>query len=97
MARVNVDKMSLKQLVDLEAKLNSAIPAARERERAKVKQEMAVLAEKRGFSLRDLMGGYDNARVVHFFAMSFLVAFFVLHVVMVALVPRSLLLMIRGR
>jgi DNA-binding protein H-NS len=57
MARVNVDKMSLKQLVDLEAKLNSAIPAARERERAKVKQEMAVLAEKHGFSLRDLMGG----------------------------------------
>jgi thiosulfate reductase cytochrome b subunit len=47
--------------------------------------------------LRELMGGYDNARVVHFFAMSFLVAFFVLHVVMVALVPRSLLLMIRGR
>jgi thiosulfate reductase cytochrome b subunit len=47
--------------------------------------------------LRDLVGGYDNARVVHFFAMSFLVAFFVVHVVMVALVPRSLLLMIRGR
>lgn len=47
--------------------------------------------------LRDVMGGYDNARKVHFFAMSFLVAFFVLHVVMVALVPRSLLLMIRGR
>ena len=47
--------------------------------------------------LRTLMGGYDNARVVHFVAMSVLVAFFVLHVVMVALVPRSLLLMIRGR
>ncbi len=47
--------------------------------------------------LRTLMGGYDNARVVHFFAMSVLVAFFVVHVVMVALVPRSLLLMIRGR
>jgi thiosulfate reductase cytochrome b subunit len=29
--------------------------------------------------------------------MSVLVGFFVLHVVMVALVPRSLLLMIRGR
>ena len=27
--------------------------------------------------LRTLMGGYDDARVVHFFAMSFLVAFFV--------------------
>jgi thiosulfate reductase cytochrome b subunit len=47
--------------------------------------------------LRTLMGGYDNARVVHFFAMSILVAFFAVHVVMVALVPRSLLLMIRGR
>jgi thiosulfate reductase cytochrome b subunit len=47
--------------------------------------------------LRTLMGGYDNARVVHFAAMSVLVCFFVVHVVMVALVPRSLLLMIRGR
>jgi thiosulfate reductase cytochrome b subunit len=47
--------------------------------------------------LRTLMGGYDNARVVHFLAMGVLVAFFVVHVVMVALVPRSLLLMIRGR
>ena len=47
--------------------------------------------------LRTLMGGYDNARVVHFLAMSVLVTFFVVHVVMVALVPRSLLLMVRGR
>ena len=47
--------------------------------------------------LRDLMGGYDSARVVHFFAMCFRAAFFVLHVAMVALVPRSLVLMIRGR
>ena len=47
--------------------------------------------------LRTLMGGYDNARVVHFFGMSFLVVFFAVHLAMVALVPRSLLLMIRGR
>src|SRR5579863_8861819 len=47
--------------------------------------------------LRTVMGGYDNARVVHFVGMSVLVAFFVVHLVMVALVPRSLLLMIRGR
>ncbi|MBB5413183.1 MULTISPECIES: cytochrome b/b6 domain-containing protein [unclassified Paraburkholderia] len=47
--------------------------------------------------LRTLMGGYDNARVVHFMCMSILVAFFVIHVAMVALVPRSLLLMLRGR
>lgn len=47
--------------------------------------------------LRTLMGGFDNARVVHFFAMCVLVGFFIVHVVMVALVPRSLLTMIRGR
>jgi thiosulfate reductase cytochrome b subunit len=47
--------------------------------------------------LRELMGGFDNARVVHFVAMSGIVAFVVVHVVMVALVPRTLLLMIRGR
>jgi thiosulfate reductase cytochrome b subunit len=47
--------------------------------------------------LRTLMGGYDNARIVHFVAMSALVGFFVVHVAMVALVPRSLLTMIRGR
>ncbi|MGF6640683.1 cytochrome b/b6 domain-containing protein [Paraburkholderia sp. MM6662-R1] len=47
--------------------------------------------------LRTLMGGYDNARVVHFMCMSVLVAFFVIHLAMVALVPRSLLLMLRGR
>lgn len=47
--------------------------------------------------LRGLMGGYDSARVVHFFAMTYVVAFLVVHIVMVALVPRSLLLMTRGR
>jgi thiosulfate reductase cytochrome b subunit len=40
--------------------------------------------------LRDLMGGYDNARIVHFFAMAFIVGFVVVHVAMVALVPKSL-------
>ena len=47
--------------------------------------------------LRELIGGFDNARVVHFFAMAGLVAFFAVHVVMVALVPRTLRAMIRGR
>lgn len=47
--------------------------------------------------LRELMGGYDTARIVHFCAMSFLVAFIVVHIIMVALVPRTLLAMLRGR
>ncbi len=47
--------------------------------------------------LRELMGGYDNARIVHFFAMVALLGFVAVHVVMVALVPKTLLMMIRGR
>lgn len=47
--------------------------------------------------LRELFGGYDFARVVHFSAMAAIVAFVVVHVLMVILVPRSLLTMIRGR
>jgi thiosulfate reductase cytochrome b subunit len=46
--------------------------------------------------LRELLGGYETARRVHFFAMAALVAFAMLHLAMVALVPRSLLPMIRG-
>lgn len=47
--------------------------------------------------LRELMGGYEAARRVHFFAMATLVAFVGVHLVMVALVPRTLLAMLRGR
>ena len=47
--------------------------------------------------LRELLGGYEGARRVHFFAMAGLCAFVVVHVVMVALVPRTLLAMLRGR
>ena len=47
--------------------------------------------------LREFLGGYEAARRVHFLAMSALVAFVVVHVVMVALVPRTLVAMIRGR
>ncbi|WP_457335115.1 cytochrome b/b6 domain-containing protein [Rhizobacter sp. P5_C2] len=47
--------------------------------------------------LRELMGGYESARRVHFFSMAALVAFVALHITMVALVPRTLLAMIRGR
>jgi thiosulfate reductase cytochrome b subunit len=47
--------------------------------------------------LRTLLGGYESARVVHFAAMAGLVGFFAVHIVMVALVPKSLWPMIRGR
>lgn len=47
--------------------------------------------------LRELMGGYEVARRVHFFAMALMVGFIGVHLVMVALVPRTLVHMIRGR
>ncbi|MFZ3127485.1 MAG: cytochrome b/b6 domain-containing protein [Rhodoferax sp.] len=47
--------------------------------------------------LRVVMGGYEGARVVHFGAMSALVVFIVVHLVMVMLVPRTLRTMVRGR
>lgn len=48
-------------------------------------------------TLRTLLGGYEFARRIHFFAMALLVAFVAVHVVMVSLVPRSLIAMIRGK
>ncbi len=47
--------------------------------------------------LRTLLGGYETARLIHFLAMSGLVFFFIVHVAMVALVPRTLKTMILGR
>ncbi len=47
--------------------------------------------------LTALFGGYDFARYVHFTAMSLIVAFFIVHVVMALLVPKSLRTMIIGR
>jgi len=47
--------------------------------------------------LTTLFGGYEGARVVHFFAMAAIVVFLVVHVVMALLVPKSLRAMIKGR
>ena len=48
-------------------------------------------------TLRTLLGGYEAARYVHFTAMALLTAFVAVHVLMVALVPRTLSAMIRGK
>lgn len=47
--------------------------------------------------LRELFGGYELARHIHFFAMAGLCAFLVVHVTMTLFVPRTLLAMVRGR
>lgn len=47
--------------------------------------------------LRTLMGDYEGARYVHFFAMAFMCAFIVVHVVMALLVPKTIKAMLWGR
>lgn len=47
--------------------------------------------------LAALLGGYEGARIVHFVAMATVVGIVAIHVVMVALVPRTLPTMITGR
>ena len=44
-----------------------------------------------------LIGGFEGARIVHFLAMSLVVFFILVHVAMVALVPRTFLPMLTGR
>ena len=47
--------------------------------------------------LTDFFGGYNTARYVHFAAMSAIVAFIAVHVVLALIVPKSLRAMIVGR
>jgi thiosulfate reductase cytochrome b subunit len=46
--------------------------------------------------LTALFGGYDTARIVHFFAMAAIVAFLVVHIALALLVPKSLRAMVTG-
>ena len=56
MARINVDKMSLQELVALQPRLEEAIAEARQRERSEIKEKIAALAAGSGFSVSELFG-----------------------------------------
>jgi thiosulfate reductase cytochrome b subunit len=47
--------------------------------------------------LTAVMGGYEAARHVHFFAMAAIVGFLVIHVIMALVVPKTLRAIVRGR
>jgi thiosulfate reductase cytochrome b subunit len=47
--------------------------------------------------LTAVFGGYDAARVVHFFAMAAIVGFLLIHIALAVMVPKSLRAMIVGR
>ena len=56
MAAINVDKMSLKELVALQPRLEEAIAEARQRESSEIKEKIATLAADAGFSVTELFG-----------------------------------------
>lgn len=62
MASINVDKLSLKDLLELETKVQKALASARERERSEIKQKIEALAQNAGFSMNDLFGGRGAAK-----------------------------------
>jgi thiosulfate reductase cytochrome b subunit len=58
---------------------------------------MAIWKPVQMQELASLMGGYEGARRVHFIAMALLVFIVLVHIAMVALVPRTLPTMFTGR
>jgi DNA-binding protein H-NS len=62
MVAINVDKMSLKELVALDGKIQNAIAEARTKERSEVKRKVAALALSYGMSISELFGGNGRAK-----------------------------------
>ena len=56
MASINVDKLTLKELMDLEVRVGKAITHARVREQAEVKAKMEALARTAGLSVAEIYG-----------------------------------------
>jgi DNA-binding protein H-NS len=56
MAAINLDQMSLKELLSLEEKIQGAISEARAKGRSEIKSKVADLAAAHGFSISELFG-----------------------------------------
>lgn len=56
MARMNLDKLSVVELKELQQDVAQALVERQAQERAKVREEMMALAAKHGFSMDELMG-----------------------------------------
>lgn len=62
MATINVDKMSLKDINDLEAKLQKAKTQARDRAKAELKEKIDRMVDGSGFSIHELYGFAGKGR-----------------------------------
>ena len=58
---------------------------------------VAIWKPVQTYPLEVLFGGFQGARIVHFLGMSAIVAFLVVHVALVVLVPRTFIAMVTGR
>jgi DNA-binding protein H-NS len=64
MATLNVDKLPLKDLLDLQTRVERAITVAKDRERAEIKQKIASMVEHAGFSVGELFGARGRGKSV---------------------------------
>lgn len=63
--KVNLEVLSLADLTDLNRRVETAMVAAKEREKVALKAEMQALAAKRGLSLSEILGaGKSSPRKV---------------------------------
>lgn len=62
MSKINLDKMSLTELVDLEAKVQKAIAQARGAEANELRKKWAAEAQSRGLSMADMLGTAKGGR-----------------------------------
>ena len=60
MRAIRLEKMSLKDLRDLEKKIRNAITATKERERSQVRAKIEDLAAQSGFSMDELFNSRRN-------------------------------------
>lgn len=62
MATVNYDKMSLKELLEHEARISKAIVAARRSEFTNARQKVIAMAESLGYKIEELTGAARSAK-----------------------------------
>lgn len=62
MAGINVEKLSLKELQDLEVRVKKAIVGAKNREQDEFRADVIALAAKRGISVGEVFGGGKSSK-----------------------------------
>ena len=59
---LQLEKMSLKELLELQKRVDKAVHDAQQRERAEILKKMKEIANDAGFSMDDLVGGKSRGR-----------------------------------